>query len=118
MRRDLRHVPGRPQISCKLWPFEVPDISQDKGVSDEMHLAAKALADSMSLAEVAQRTVLSVTFAFFIAWIVRTLLHHLAHEEQVQERNYYLARSMSSHNRKSSWNFLKEGRATQMLYVA
>lgn len=53
-----------------------------------MHLAAKALADSLSLAEIAKRTLLSVSFAFLIAWLIRTLLHLLAQEEQVHERQW------------------------------
>lgn len=77
LHRHLSKPSRRSNIVLFVWPFDVPDISKDHGVSEQVHQAAMALANSMTLEEVAKRTFLSVISAFFAAWLAKTLLHQL-----------------------------------------
>eukprot|EP00884_Botryococcus_braunii_P006381 jgi/Botrbrau1/15744/Bobra.4_1s0112.1 len=68
-----------------VWPYTVPDISKDHGVSEQVHQAARALADSLTLEEVAKRTVISVLLAFFAAWLAKTILYLITEQKPKEE---------------------------------
>ncbi len=61
-------------MACHLWPFEVPDISPNHGDTDAITMAARTLAASLSLEEVAKRTAASTVLAFILAWAVKVIL--------------------------------------------
>lgn len=72
-RRKIGRVQER-SVSCHLWPFDVPDISPNHGDTDAIINAARALADSLTLEQVAVRTVASSILAFILAWAVKVVL--------------------------------------------